>query len=101
MKVLLNICGVGFIAKDAATAAKVADLLGHMQPVSREWLSTGGVLVLGRERGYGGLDISAIGEARPMERKAIDLKKKADGEAMAAKELSASQDAAVITEGGK
>lgn len=38
MKTLLEIGGsVRFIAPDAATAAKVADLLGQMQPVRAEW----------------------------------------------------------------
>lgn len=36
MKVLLTIGDCCFIANSAATAAKVADLLGDMEPVSRE-----------------------------------------------------------------
>lgn len=97
MKVLLNICGVGFIAKDAASAAKVADLLGSMQAVSREYLSTGSVLVLGRDRSYGGVDISEIGEVEPMGRKEFAVKKKADREAALKAEAEA---ASAKAEGG-
>lgn len=85
MKVLLNICGVGFIAKDAATAAVVADMLGHMRPVSREWLSTGPVLVFGRAWRSDLVEITEIGEANPMERKAFDVKKRAEVDAANAK----------------
>ena len=37
MKMLLNISGVLFIAPDATTAAKVADLIGTMQAVTQEY----------------------------------------------------------------
>ena len=80
MKYLLNICGVGFIAKDSTQAAKVADLLGHMQPCSREWLSTGGVLVKGRSRHDDDVTICELGERKPMERKAFEALKKKERE---------------------
>lgn len=40
MKVIIEIGSSKFLANDAAAAAKVADLLGKMKPVTTEYLKT-------------------------------------------------------------
>lgn len=65
MKTVLDICGVAFVAKNASTAAKVADLLGQMQPVSREYLHEPGlVLVAGHVRRADTISLTQLGSTK-------------------------------------
>lgn len=58
MKVLLDICGVTFLAKDAVSAAKVADQLLAMTPCFVRWMPTGRAVVIGRGDVRGVIEIS-------------------------------------------
>lgn len=80
MRVFLNICGAGFIAKDAATAAKVVDLLGTMKPVSTGWLNEGRLLVEGHQFASDLIEVTQIGDVVPMKRKTYEQKKHEESE---------------------
>lgn len=76
MKVILNICGVCFIARNSVVAARVADALGAMKPISREFLEgDGGVLVEGHDRYQDALKLEQFGSRKLWPRKVFEAEK--------------------------